>query len=68
MPAWTWLAVGANYQYSPALAFDVGYAHLFGGNGSINNTRTVLLGTSTTVTGDYDNAIDIFSVQVTMVF
>ena len=64
----TWISVGAKYRFSNAGAVDIGYAHLFGGNGSINNTRTVVPGISTTVTGDYDNAIDIFSVQLTLAF
>jgi len=60
----TWLAVGANYQYSPAVSFDMGYAHLFVDDTRINHTST----TAGNITGEYDNAVDILSVQVNWTF
>lgn len=56
----TWLALGANYRYSPALSFDVGYAHLFVDDPSINHTDS----NGFRVTGTYDASVDILSAQV----
>ncbi|MFN0315642.1 MAG: OmpP1/FadL family transporter [Burkholderiales bacterium] len=63
-----WISFGAKYRFSGAGAVDIGYAHLFSGNGSINNTRTVAGAISTTVTGEYDASVDIFSAQLSMAF
>ncbi len=60
----TWLAFGANYQYSPAVSFDVGYAHLFVDDTRINHTST----TAGNITGEYDNTVDILSAQVNWTF
>lgn len=60
----TWLAFGANYRYSSALSFDVGYAHLFVDDTRINHTST----TAGLITGEYDNAVDILSAQVNWTF
>lgn len=60
----TWLAFGANYRYSPALSFDVGYAHLFVDDTRINHTST----TAGLISGDYDNSVDILSAQVNWTF
>lgn len=60
----TWLAIGANYRYSTALSFDVGYAHLFVDDTRINHSST----TAGNITGDYDNAVDILSAQVNWMF
>jgi len=60
----TWLAIGARYQHSSALAFDIGYAHLFMDDTRIDHTST----TAGTITGEYDNAVDILSAQVNWTF
>lgn len=63
-----WISVGAKYRFAGVGAVDIGYAHLFTGNGSINQTRAVAPSFSTTVTGEYDASIDIFSLQLTLAF
>ncbi len=60
----TWLAFGANYQYSPDISFDVGYAHLFVDDTRINHSS----GTAGNITGEYDNTVDILSAQVNWTF
>ena len=60
----TWLAIGANYRYSPALSFDLGYAHLFVDDTAINHTDA----NGFTLTGEYENAVDILSAQVNWMF
>jgi long-chain fatty acid transport protein len=63
----TWLALGANYQYSPALSFDIGYAHLFVKDPRINSpdSHTPPLTTGLhLLTGEYDAAVDMLSLQV----
>lgn len=60
----TWLAVGANYQYSPALSFDVGYAYLFVDDTRIDHTSA----TAGNITGDYDSSVNILSAQANWSF
>lgn len=59
-----WLAFGANYRYSPALSFDVGYAHLFVDDTPID----VSTATAGALVGEYDNSVDILSAQVNWKF
>ena len=54
-----WLSAGANYKLSSAGSVDVGYAHIFVDNASIN---TGTAGTGQLV-GTYENSVDILSVQ-----
>ncbi len=66
----TWLTFGAGYKHSKKLSFDIGYAHLFIDDTSINSTD----GYSSTpppltegphrVTGNYEASVDIISAQV----
>lgn len=56
----TWLSFGVNYRYSQSLNFDIGYAHLFIKDPRINHSST----TAGTITGTYDNAVDILSAQL----
>lgn len=59
----TWLAVGGQYKLSKHGAVDFGYAHLFVKDSDIAHAENGL-----TVTGTYDNAVDILSVQYTRSF
>ena len=59
----TWLAFGAQYRLSPSSLIDVGYAHLFVSDARIDETRGGLL-----LSGEYDSAVDILSVQLTHTF
>jgi len=59
----TWLAFGVQYRLSAASMIDVGYAHLFIDDPRINKTESGI-----TLSGDYDNSVDILSAQLTMDF
>jgi long-chain fatty acid transport protein len=56
----TWVAVGGQYRLSKQGALDFGYAHLFVNDPGLNSTAG-----GTTLTGTYDSAVDILSVQYT---
>ncbi len=56
----TWLAVGFGYRLNRALAFDVGYAHLFIEDPEINTSGP----TVGTLTGEYDADVNILSAQL----
>ncbi len=66
----TWLAIGANYQLTPQGSLDVGYAHLFIKDGGINSLRGTALSpaSSGNLVGDYENNVNILSVQYTHTF
>jgi len=68
-----WATVGARWQPTQQLMFDAGYAHLFVHGSTINNARTQLGGApaaafTSVVTGDYDNSVNILSLQATYAF
>ncbi len=62
-----WVAIGARWESNEALAFDVGYAHLFSSDvpldqdGGNANANALLV-------GDQKSAIDIVSAQITVRF
>ncbi len=58
-----WISIGASYQSSPNLAFDIGYAHLFVSDTPINNTNSF-----GTITGTYKSHVDILSAQLRWTF
>ncbi len=60
----TWLALGGKYAFSKAATLDVGYAHVFVDDASINQTR-LLQGT---VAGNYSEHVDIVSAQFSYSF
>jgi len=60
----TWLAVGMNYILNKGMSIDVAYTHLFIDDVPINNTFESSVPTlAATLTGDYEAAVDIISVQ-----
>ncbi len=68
-----WLTLGANYSFSKALTFDVGYAHLFVDDPELltDNAHDPTTGQTSgfhKVKGDYDAAVDILSAQVNWKF
>jgi long-chain fatty acid transport protein len=68
-----WLSLGANYRYSDTLTFDFGYTHLFVDDPELNTTDAYDPTTGQTsgfhkVKGNYDAAVDMFSVQVNWKF
>lgn len=57
----TWLSLGGQYKPSKDSALDLGYAHLFVSDASINQPAVGLI-------GSYKNSVDILSVQFTHSF
>jgi len=74
----TWISFGGQMKVGQKGRLDLGYSHLFIDDAEINNTRsqqapgfttpTPAPGTATTVTGNYEGAVDIFSIQYTHSF
>jgi len=60
----TWLAFGVQYKPSKTGILDVGYAHEFIKDASINNSQ----GAAGQLTGTFKNKADIFSVQYSQSF
>jgi long-chain fatty acid transport protein len=57
----TWIAIGAQYRFSPKSILDVGYAHLFVKDASIDEGAVHLK-------GSYESSVDILSAQLTLNF
>ncbi|HET7596047.1 MAG TPA: OmpP1/FadL family transporter [Burkholderiales bacterium] len=65
----TWVAVGGKYRFSKQAALDVGYAHLFIKDASIDQQRGIgVLGAQGNVVGRYDADVNLLSVQLTYSF
>ena len=62
----TWLSVGAKWRPSKELTVDVGYAHLFISDGSINNIQLATGGGN--VVGTYKSYVNILGGQLTYRF
>jgi long-chain fatty acid transport protein len=60
----TWIAIGTSWAFAPNASLDLGYAHLFVSDASINKSETA----SGTVIGNYSNSVDIVSVGVSWRF
>lgn len=60
-----WTALGASYNITPDMSVSLAYAHLFADKASINETANSLAGT---LTGSYDNSVDIASASFSMKF
>jgi long-chain fatty acid transport protein len=56
----TWLSVGATYNITPKLAFDVAYSHIFVKDTSVSDTAS----TGTVYNGTVDSHVDMFSIGV----
>jgi long-chain fatty acid transport protein len=63
-----WLAFGGKYRMSKQAALDIGYAHLFMKDASINQLRGVGLAGQGNVVGNYENKVDILSIQYSHAF
>ncbi|WP_081601617.1 OmpP1/FadL family transporter [Thiobacillus denitrificans] len=59
----TWIAFGGQYRLGKGRAIDFGYAHLF-----VNDPGLQITDNLTTLTGEYDSAVDILSAQYTHSF
>jgi long-chain fatty acid transport protein len=65
----TWLSVGAQYKWSPALKFDIGATYIWVKDGSINkNGDPPSTSTYGLINGNYSNDVVIVSGQVTYSF
>lgn len=53
----TWITFGANFELSDTASIDVGYAHLFVDEVTVNNTEQ-----GNTLRGEFDPTVDILSV------
>jgi long-chain fatty acid transport protein len=61
----TWLSFGLTYLFSPTMTFDFGYSHLFIDDAKIDNTlETEVPPLNSTLTGEYEAEVDIFSAQL----
>ncbi len=58
----TWIALGASWQLNPGSVVDVGYAHLFVSDASVDDDQRPLSGR---LAGKYKASVDILSVQYT---
>lgn len=61
----TWLSFGFSYTPSENMTLDVAYAHLFVEDAKINNTDENF---GFTLTGEYENTVDILSAQLSYRF
>ncbi|MBI2296213.1 MAG: outer membrane protein transport protein [Betaproteobacteria bacterium] len=59
----TWVAVGVQHRVSKAGVLDLGYAHEFIRDASINTTAAPLTCPPHCLTGKFENKADIFSIQ-----
>ncbi len=66
----TWVALGASWQMDENCKFDLGYAHLFVKDASINDLQNNLARQqfNGNLRGEYDGHVDILSVQYTHTF
>ncbi len=66
-----WIALGATYALTDLITIDVGYAHVFIRDSSIEEDFDAVPGPMTvtgTVVGEYENSADIFAVQANLKF
>ncbi|MCI0431657.1 MAG: outer membrane protein transport protein [Rhodospirillales bacterium] len=66
-----WIALGGTYALTDMLTIDVGYAHVFVRDSSIEEDFDAVPGPITapgTVAGEYENSVDIFAVQANLKF
>jgi long-chain fatty acid transport protein len=60
------VALGATYDFSKQLSFDIGYAHLFVDDVKINNTTEGSIAHN--LKGTYESSVNIFSLQANWKF
>jgi long-chain fatty acid transport protein len=64
-----WLAAGLQYRVMASGTVDIGYAHLFVQDPSINRTEPIgATGQTTTLRGEYENRVDIIGIQFSYTF
>lgn len=60
-----WLSFGANWKFMPESSVDIGYAHLFISDATIDDNRIANLKGEGHLTGSYSGSVDILSAQIT---
>jgi len=60
-----WVSIGVNWKVSPFSSFDVGYAHLFISDASIDSSKNEFNPAKGVLKGTYDGSVDILSAQYT---
>jgi long-chain fatty acid transport protein len=66
-----WVSIGVQYAFTPGLSLDVGYAHLFVNNASVNqpnNIPALPAAARGQLVGNYDSSVDIIGAQLTWSF
>lgn len=56
----SWIALGATWSPSPSTELNIGYAHLFVGNGDVNNTSA----TGDHLVGTFDSSADLLGISM----
>ena len=60
-----WLTLGANWKVMPNSSFDVGYAHLFISDATLNSNKNEPNPAKGILKGSFDGSVDILSLQYT---
>lgn len=64
-----WLSLGANFKFTPATSVDIGYTYIVVNDASLNKTTDISIpALRDTVRGNYDNNVNIFSLQLSQTF
>ncbi len=67
-----WIAFGAGYKFSDGFSVDLGVAHIFMGDGSlnssVNSTTHGFFGTVDKISGKFSNMVDLVSLQTRFKF
>ncbi len=64
----TWLAIGAQFRPTPNVTIDAGYTHIFVKDGAVNLAAGYTTPGLPALTADYENNLDILTVQATFRF
>ncbi len=59
----TWIAVGAGYNVSDSFTIDAGYTHLFVKDSNVNLPAGYTTPALPSLTADYENSVDIVTIQ-----
>jgi long-chain fatty acid transport protein len=60
----TWLAAGLTYAFNDWASFDIGYAHIFVADAEIREEMDITpTGVTGTLRGDYENGVDLLTIQ-----
>jgi long-chain fatty acid transport protein len=63
----TWIAIGAQYKYSPSIALDLAWAYIFVKDSNINQNAGSTAANGL-ISGSYKNDVNIVGLQLTYTF